>query len=97
MTSKTNLGGLLSAIGISLSSGAILTQLTQIFPKAMPIPNGVLIACWYIAVAGVVLKIVGACLTSFFAAEDSDLQAVKNTLGPTPVIPPQPPNPQGTP
>lgn len=80
----------MSAIGLSLSGGGVLVQLTQLFPKAIAIPNGVLIACWYIALAGVVLKVVGSAMVSYYAADDEDLQAVKATLGPVPAIPPQP-------
>lgn len=82
MKSKTNLGGLLSTIGLSLSGGGILTQLTQLFPKAMNIPNGILIACWYITLAGIVLKGVGMAMTSYYAADDADLQAVKSIVIP---------------
>lgn len=86
--SKTNIGGLLSTIGISLSSGCILTQLTQLFPDGANIPHGVLVACWYIAVLGVVLKIVGTAMTSYFAADDSDLQQVKVATGLVAATPP---------
>ena len=102
MKSLTNIGGLLSAIGISISSAGILTQLTQLFPDGANIPHGVLVACWYIAVVGVFLKLVGAGMTSYFAADNSDLKAVKQLVlnpldvkapGPVEMIPPQNPEP----
>lgn len=85
MKSKTTVGGLLSSVGIGLSSGGILVQLTQMFPGVIAIPNSVLMACWFIALAGVVMKIVGTCMTSYYAADDSELQAVKQAVAP--VIP----------
>jgi hypothetical protein len=96
MKSKTNLGGLLSSIGMSLSGGGILVQLTQLFPGATSVPNGVLIACWYIALTGLVLKIVGTGMTAYYSADDSDLQAVKQAIlpvFPTIMNPPAPPAP----
>jgi hypothetical protein len=83
MKSKTTVGGLLSAIGLSLSGGGILAQLTQMFPGVIAIPNSVLLACWFITLVGVVMKIVGVCITAYFAADDSDLQAVKRAVAPT--------------
>jgi hypothetical protein len=94
MKSKTNLGGLLSTIGMSLSGGGILAQLSQIFPAAHAIPNGVLIACWYIAVAGLLLKIVGSAMVAYYAADDADLQAVKDAFHLHPGVPSEVPNPQ---
>lgn len=65
---KTTVGGLLSAIGKGLSGGGVLVQLTQLFPNNK-VPPSILLACWWIALTGVVLSIVGIVWTAFFAAD----------------------------
>lgn len=87
MKSKTNLGGLISSIGLALSGGGILAQLTQMFPGVIAIPNSVLLTCWFIALLGIILKIVGVCMVAYYAADDTDLQAVKKIVNSDPIAP----------
>jgi hypothetical protein len=72
---KTTIGGLLSSIGKSITGAGILAQLTQIMPTSNVIPPGILAACWWLTLAGVVMGVIGTALTAWFAA---DASAVNN-------------------
>ena len=67
---KTTIGGLLSSTGKALTGGGVLVQLTQLFP-ASKVPPSILLACWWIALVGVIMGVLGTVLTAYFAADAS--------------------------
>jgi hypothetical protein len=78
--SKTTYWGLASAIGKALTGGGVLTLLTQLFPTGMTIPPGIMTACWYITLFGVVLGAVGTAGAGFFSADAGAVQNVSTEV-----------------
>lgn len=94
MKSKTNLGGLISTIGVTLAGVGTLSELTQLSPASNVLTPAQLAVLWYVALAGFVMKGIGAAVTSYYAADDKDMQNVAqavdniNKTGPSPFAPP---------
>jgi hypothetical protein len=97
--SKTTIGGLLSSVGKALAGTGILAQLTQLLPASNVIPASILLAIWWITLAGVVLGVVGTAMTSWFAADASIVNNVAaavdqiNQKGASPLAAPSATNP----
>lgn len=90
--SKTNLGGALMVLGSALTGVGVLTQFAP--SVGMEIPHAVMIAMWFVALAGFIIGAGGKFVTAYFAADNSDVVSVAKTVdtinqsGPTPTAPP---------
>lgn len=83
MNNKTTIGGLLSSIGKGLTGAGVLTQLTQLFPGDAKIPAGILVAVWWVTLAGVILGVVGTAITGYYAADKPSVPVNPNAKPPT--------------
>ena len=99
---QTTLGGFLSSTGKGLAGIGMLMQLTQLSPTSNILTPAMLSALWYIALAGVVMGVVGTQLTAWFAADAktvNNIGAAVDTInqdGPSPMAAPaasKPPTP----
>ena len=77
---KTTIGGLLSSIGKALTGAGVLAQLTQLLPASNVIPPSILVAVWWITLAGVVLGVVGTAVTAYFAADASTVNNIASAV-----------------